>query len=58
MIVDYSTQPIIKTPDDELVFHLEAPQNVILKVFPYLDDGSIHELLNAWDHAQGYRFFR
>jgi hypothetical protein len=27
--------------EDEPLFHLEAPQNVILKVFPYFDDGSV-----------------
>jgi hypothetical protein len=32
---------------DKLVFHLEILQNIILKVFPYLDDGSISDLLRS-----------
>ena len=56
MSADCLTQPVLKTLDDEPVFHLGVPQNVILKVFPYLNDGSVHELLQAQDHAQGYRF--
>jgi hypothetical protein len=30
-----------KIPDHELVFHLEAHRNVILKIFPCLDYGSV-----------------
>jgi hypothetical protein len=37
--------------DDKLFFHLKILWNIILKVLPYLEDGSI-------DHAQGYRFFK
>jgi hypothetical protein len=33
--------------DDKLVFHLEILQNIILKVFPYLDDGSVSDLLRS-----------
>jgi hypothetical protein len=33
--------------DDKLVFHLEILQNIILKVFPYLDDGSLSDLLRS-----------
>jgi hypothetical protein len=33
--------------DDKLVFHLKILQNIILKVFPYLDDGSISDLLRS-----------
>jgi hypothetical protein len=34
--------------DDKLVFHLEILQNIFLKVFPYLDDGSICDLLRSY----------
>jgi hypothetical protein len=33
--------------DDKPVFHLEILQNIILKVFPYLDDGSVNDLLRS-----------
>jgi hypothetical protein len=33
-----------KKLDDKLVFHLKILQNIILKVFSYLDDGSISDL--------------
>jgi hypothetical protein len=33
--------------DDKPVFHLEILQNIILKVFPYLDDESISDLLRS-----------
>jgi hypothetical protein len=33
--------------DDKLVFHLEILQNIILKVFPYLDDGFVNDLLRS-----------
>jgi hypothetical protein len=33
--------------DDKPVFHLEILQNIILNVFPYLDDGSISDLLRS-----------
>jgi hypothetical protein len=33
--------------DDKPVFHLEVLQNIILKVFPYLDDGSVSDLLRS-----------
>jgi hypothetical protein len=36
-----------KILDDKPVFHLEILQNIILKVFPYLDDGSINDLLRS-----------
>jgi hypothetical protein len=36
-----------KNLDDKLVFHLEILQNIILKVFPYLDDGSVSDLLRS-----------
>jgi hypothetical protein len=32
---------------DKLVFHLEILQNIILKVFPYLDDGFVNDLLRS-----------
>jgi hypothetical protein len=31
--------------DDKPVFHLEILQSIILKVFPYLNDGSVSDLL-------------
>jgi hypothetical protein len=33
--------------DDKLVFHLEILKNIILKVFPYLNDGSVSDLLRS-----------
>jgi hypothetical protein len=33
--------------DDKPVFHLEILQNIILKVFPYLNDGFISDLLRS-----------
>jgi hypothetical protein len=33
--------------DDKPVFHLEILWNIILKVFPYLDDGSVSDLLRS-----------
>jgi hypothetical protein len=36
-----------KNLDDKLVFHLEICQNIILKVFPYLDDGFVSDLLRS-----------
>jgi hypothetical protein len=36
-----------KILDDKPVFHLEILQNIILKVFLYLDDGSISDLLRS-----------
>jgi hypothetical protein len=33
--------------DDKPVFYLEILQNIILKVFPYLDDGSVSDLLRS-----------
>jgi hypothetical protein len=33
--------------NDKLVFHLEILQNIILEVFPYLDDGSVSGLLRS-----------
>jgi hypothetical protein len=36
-----------KILDDKPVFHLEILQNIILKVFPYLDDGSVSYLLRS-----------
>jgi hypothetical protein len=44
--MDCSTQPK-KILDDKPVFHLEILQNIILKVFPYLDNGSISDLLRS-----------
>jgi hypothetical protein len=46
MSVDYLTQPK-KNLDDKPVFHLEILQNIILKVFPYLDDGSVSDILRS-----------
>jgi hypothetical protein len=46
MSVDCSTQPE-QFLDDKLVFHLKILQNIILKVFPYLDDGSVSDLLRS-----------
>jgi hypothetical protein len=46
MSVDCSTQPK-KILDDKPVFHLEILHNIILKVFPYLDDGSVNGLLRS-----------
>jgi hypothetical protein len=36
-----------KILDDKSVFHLEILQNTIMKVFPYLDDGSVSDLLRS-----------
>jgi hypothetical protein len=36
-----------KLLDDKPVFHPEILQNIILKVFPYLDDGSISDHLRS-----------
>jgi hypothetical protein len=47
MSADWSTQPKKKFLDDKPVFHLEVLQNIILKVFPYLDDGSVSDLLRS-----------
>jgi hypothetical protein len=47
MSVDCSTQPK-KNLDNKPVFHLEILQNVILKVFPYLNDGSVSDLLRSY----------
>jgi hypothetical protein len=33
--------------DDKLVFHLEILQNMIMKVFPYLDEGSVSDLIRS-----------
>jgi hypothetical protein len=33
--------------NDKPVFHLKILQNIILRVFPYLDDGSVSDLLRA-----------
>jgi hypothetical protein len=33
--------------DDKPVFHLKILQNIILKVFPYLDDGPVSDLLRS-----------
>jgi hypothetical protein len=33
--------------DDKPVFHLKILQNIILKVFPYLNDGFISDLLRS-----------
>jgi hypothetical protein len=33
--------------DKKPVFHLKIQQNIILKVFPYLNDGSISDLLRS-----------
>jgi hypothetical protein len=33
--------------DDKLVFHLEILQSIILKVCPYLDHGSVSDLLRS-----------
>jgi hypothetical protein len=46
MSTDYSTQPA-KFLADKLVFHLEILLNITLKLFPYLDDGSISDLLRS-----------
>jgi hypothetical protein len=46
MSTDCSTQPK-KILDDKPVFHLEILQNIILKVFPYLDDGFVSDLLRS-----------
>jgi hypothetical protein len=47
MSVDCSTQPEKKILDDKPVFRLEILQNIILKVFPYLNDGFISDLLRS-----------
>jgi hypothetical protein len=47
MRADCSTQPVIKILDDAPVFQLEVPQNIILKVSPYLNDGFVFELFKA-----------
>jgi hypothetical protein len=36
-----------KNLDDKPVFHLEILQNIILKVFPYLDDGLVSDFLKS-----------
>jgi hypothetical protein len=36
-----------KIPDDKPVFHPEILHNIILNVFPYLDDGSVNDLLRS-----------
>jgi hypothetical protein len=36
-----------KFQDDKPVFHLEILQNTILKVFPYLDDGFVSDVLRS-----------
>jgi hypothetical protein len=36
-----------KKLDDKPVFHLEILQNIILKVFSYLDDGFVSDLLRS-----------
>jgi hypothetical protein len=36
-----------KILDDKSVFHLEKLQNIILKLFPYLDDGFVSDLLRS-----------
>jgi hypothetical protein len=41
-----------KIMDDKQVFHLEILQNIILKVFPYLADGSVSDLLRSCPRAQ------
>jgi hypothetical protein len=46
MSADCSAQPE-KIMDDKTIFHLEILQNIILKVFPYLDDGSVSDLLRS-----------
>ncbi len=44
MSVDGSTQPK-KILYDKPVFHLEIHRTIIIKVFSYLDDGSVSDLL-------------
>jgi hypothetical protein len=36
-----------KILNDKPVFHLEIIHKIILKVFPYLDDGSVSDLLRS-----------
>jgi hypothetical protein len=39
--------------DDKPLFYLEILQNIILKVFPYLDDGPISNLLRSCPRVLG-----
>jgi hypothetical protein len=46
MSADCLNQPK-KSLDDKPVFHLEILQNIIMKVFPYLDDEFASDLLRS-----------